>query len=353
MLKNILCLAAIFIVMSSYSIYGQETKDENAKKYIFSWQDTKYFTNEMGSNKLELRPDGRYKSMDEGTWLQLKDGRIRLASDSRYNSIYTDEFFLHFYPMYSKEILNQLPSIRNRLTGLLDENDRESYSIHEIENAATFTYDNNKITPLTPFTGQQKFMRTDVADLIKAIDIYLKDDEKNKTYLHAFQYPQYGFFKDDFSSYQAAWNLLQNIEEDGIKIPVREGVIQSVIERLNNLLKVRGLSSHFSDLKLSDEARALLEHEAELDELNLVYLNRLLLEAAYPALCPETRPYRKIIFLFDDKQKFENLEKVIQTIDKGMAPQFALRLVDKSPDEKESRKKDENRLASEKRRQER
>ena len=358
MVKNILCAAAIFIVMSAYSIYGQEAKtvpaDPKVEKYFFSGQDTEYFSDDHGRCLMELRSDGRYTNLsyfskDEGTWQQLKDGRIRLASEIRYNYIYTDELSLI---IFSKEVLEQLPTIRKRLTGLLDGNNRESYSIHEIKDASKCVYNKNESATLGTFAKQQEYSRTDVADLIAAIETYLKDDEKNAFYLHAYHYPQYGFSMDDFSSYSGPLQLVENIERDNIKVPAVP-LIEGYIGRLNSLLKVRGLSRHFSNLKLSDEAMSLLEREAELDEPDLMRLNSLLLEAAYPLICPEYKPDRKAIFLFEDTKKIEDLDKVIKTIDSGRVPQLTLRLVDKSRYDMALRKKQEDNLAFARSREER
>ena len=223
MFRRILCAAAIFIVMSSCVIYRQKTITVSdavkVQKYFFSRQDTEYLSDEMGNCLMELRSDGPYKSQsynnkDEGTWHQLKDGRIRFASETHYNNIYTDEFSLGIAGICGKEVLEQLPSIRKRLAGLLDGNNREPFSIYVIEDATKCTCDDNEITTVSAFTYQQEFPRADVADFITAIDAYLKDDEKNVSYLHAYQYPQYGFFMDDFSSYEVPWHLVENLENN-------------------------------------------------------------------------------------------------------------------------------------------
>ncbi len=354
MLKKNLWVVAIFIVFGSGIVSGQEPASISdvikLQKHFFYNQGVQYFSDELGSCLMKLRPDGRYIRqrygiIDEGTWQQLEDGRIRLASDTYYNSIYSDEFSVG---IYSKEALDQIPAMRERIAGLLAGNERDSFSIREIEEASNSTHDGKEATFVSAFTHQQEFPRADLVDLITAIDAYLKNADKNITYLPAYQYPQYGFFEDDFSSYKVPLRIVENIEKNNIKVPAGDGYIG----RLNNLLKVRDLSSHFSKIKLSDENAALLARDAELKQPDLIRLNRIVLEAAYPEDCPRGVPERNVIFLFDETNEFENLDDVVKTIENGSAPRFALRLIDKDRYDALIRKEQEQKLAFEKMEQE-
>jgi hypothetical protein len=70
-------------------------------------------------------------------------------------------------------------------------------------------------------------------------------------------------------------------------------------------------------------------------------LNRLLLESAYPKECPKGVSNRKIIFLFEGTNEYENLDGIKKKIDTGFAPQFAMRQIDKVRYDGFIRKEDE------------
>lgn len=333
MARKMFCVTTILVILSGSVVFAQQTAPVSTaaefQKFFIPKKDVQYLTDSLESCLMELRTDGRYQSQaygkkDEGTWQQLEDGRIRLSSETRYRPLATDEFSIMGG---DKESLAQLSAMRERINGLLASNNRETFTAREIKDVSKYTgSDGKEATGVSTFSAQKDFSRADLVDLISAIDAYLKDQEKNVSYMTAYQYPQYGFFQDDFSSWEVPPRLLEKIEKDGIKVPDGDGYIG----RLNNLLKVRGLSGYFSKIQLLSEAAGLLTRETELDQRELMRLNRLVIEAAYPNECPKGALDGKIVFLFEETNEFENLDGVRKKLDTGFAPQFAMRRIDKA-----------------------
>ncbi|MGE5197888.1 MAG: hypothetical protein ACM3IL_05225, partial [Deltaproteobacteria bacterium] len=351
MLRKMLCTTTILIVLFGSVVFAQENASLSTvvefKKYLIPKEGIQYFSDSLGSNLMELRTDGYYQSQaynnkDKGTWQQLEDGRVRLASETRYRPIYSDDFSIM---VMDKDSVVQIPAMRERLARLLAGNERNVFAIQEIVDASKYTSrDGKKSSAVSSFSVQKKFSRADITNLIAAIDAYLKDTEKNISYLMAYQYPQYGFFEDDFSSWEIPPILLEKIKGDGVKVPDGEGYIG----QLNNLLKTKGLRDHFPKVQLSAEGEVLLAREDKLTEKELMRLNRLVLEAAYPKECPKGTLDRKIVFLFEGTDEFENLGGIRKKLDTGFAPQFAMRRVDKFRYDKFIRDEDEQARAFEK-----
>lgn len=94
----------------------------------------------------------------------------------------------------------------------------------------------------------------------------------------------YDFSPNDFRGGLTTAGLLQEIEKSGIKLP--DG--KSDIEKLNNLLKRRGLYKEFVGLNLPKNVVDLISKESNLEVTKLMHLNRIIIEEAYPGKCPKS-----------------------------------------------------------------
>lgn len=287
-----------------------------------------YFADDSGSTLLELRPDGGYRKMsyhrkESGRWRRLRDGRVRLASATRYRDINAETLSV---AVWDRQTLLGLPAMRKRIAALLAGNKRTTFSIREVKSASGYTSRfGRRVSGVSAVAYQKKVSRQDLVELIAAIDTYRKDKDKNASYRAVYRHPQPGLFADDFDSWATCGHLLQKLKKDRVKIPDGDGMIG----QLNNLLKRRGLHKRYPRLRLAAEGPKLLAREAKLSEGELIRLNRLVLEAAYPKACPKGVAGRAVIFLFDPESEFENLDEALKKIDAGLAPRFALRRIGK------------------------
>ena len=99
-------------------------------------------------------------------------------------------------------------------------------------------------------------------------------------YYGMFDYP--GFSEIQFTETLTASGLIRAIIDSGIFMPNGK----NDIDRLNNLLHTKGLYKKFPNLPLPAEATDLINREAQLEEIELVKLNQIVLEAAYPQYIP-------------------------------------------------------------------
>lgn len=90
---------------------------------------------------------------------------------------------------------------------------------------------------------------------------------------------------DEFTDILPASGLLKAINNTGIS--VTKG--KDDIDTLNNLLKTKRLRNAFPSVQLSPKAADLIKREAELTENELMQLNWLVLETAYPRQCPKNQ----------------------------------------------------------------
>lgn len=90
------------------------------------------------------------------------------------------------------------------------------------------------------------------------------------------------FLPFEFKGQFTTSNLMAAIKSDGITIPISDFEIGS----LNTLLVGPSLYSRFPHVSLRKEAKDLLTRETALTPEEHEALNRLILEAAYPQLCP-------------------------------------------------------------------
>jgi len=79
--------------------------------------------------------------------------------------------------------------------------------------------------------------------------------------------------------------LLNEIKKAGIKIPDREKA-RDAIYKLNCILKTENLRNKFKNTTLPPEAANLIGRK-KLLKMELTQLNRIILEAAFPNLCPK------------------------------------------------------------------
>jgi transcriptional regulator with XRE-family HTH domain len=78
--------------------------------------------------------------------------------------------------------------------------------------------------------------------------------------------------------------LLNEIKKAGIKIPSREKV-RDAVYKLNYILRTENLKNKFKNTPLPTETAHLMGSK-KLLKIELVQLNRLILESAFPKLCP-------------------------------------------------------------------
>ncbi|MCX6908679.1 MAG: hypothetical protein NTY01_11625, partial [Verrucomicrobia bacterium] len=94
------------------------------------------------------------------------------------------------------------------------------------------------------------------------------------------------FLAGEFSGRFTIHGLLEALKADGVEVPR----VTSEIESLNAVLRDRDLHhkhENFKNIPLPEEAKVLVARESSLRENELVKLNRLILEAAYPEECPK------------------------------------------------------------------
>jgi transcriptional regulator with XRE-family HTH domain len=78
--------------------------------------------------------------------------------------------------------------------------------------------------------------------------------------------------------------LLDEMKKAGVKIPSREKV-RDAVYKLNYILRTENLKNKLKSTTLPAEAAHLMERK-KLLKIELIQLNRLILEAAFPKLCP-------------------------------------------------------------------
>jgi dsDNA-binding SOS-regulon protein len=121
------------------------------------------------------------------------------------------------------------------------------------------------------------------------------------------------FSLGEFTDILLASELINTIENSGISVPNGK----DDVARLNSLLKIKQLRHYFLDLQLPLLAHDLIKREKELTENELVQLNRLVLEKAYPQQCPKNlRKYSESNLLSNHYRTQINLSrKEVRSLD--------------------------------------
>ncbi len=125
------------------------------------------------------------------------------------------------------------------------------------------------------------------------------------------------FFSDQFMDRMPPFALLSDLHSSGISIPSG----RNDIDKLNAVLRLKGLHHELSYRALPRAACALAKNEANLSEAALMKLNRYALEAAFMA-CPPSLTIPKPISWKQAEGRFEHFFRHLNTSEKTYFDKF-------------------------------
>ncbi|MBH0176936.1 MAG: hypothetical protein HP491_03515 [Nitrospira sp.] len=158
------------------------------------------------SHYLELRGDGSYRRVvrghlyleerDRGKWQQSKVRKLLLRSDQHFRNISSGDLLIS---MWQRDRLKTLPDLRQRIQDFLKANPAQEFPAEDIEHISEtgVSIDPQAKSSDIIVLGPKRVTRTDLEQLLVAIDAFLPSGEKNLFALVPLEYKTATIFVDD------------------------------------------------------------------------------------------------------------------------------------------------------------
>ncbi|MDD5671472.1 MAG: hypothetical protein PHN49_07525 [Candidatus Omnitrophica bacterium] len=188
------------LVMIFVPVWGwaESTVSNGAAMTVFHFEKDKtyYFGSDWEKAYYEFGKDGKYRLIktddyssgeaDEGSWMQMEDGRLRLISQKRFHDLYSDIMYIS---VYTGKDLERVARVKEILRNYLDREKRDEFARFEIENLLRYqTKGNVSHNVIGVVPRRLRITRAELEKFLTDIDAYLQGEAKSVFYMTPYLY---------------------------------------------------------------------------------------------------------------------------------------------------------------------